>query len=74
MSSLVFVDTWAWLALARRVLAEGTLDSPGWTAATIDLDRLNALRTSGEMRNNADWARQPGAAGLAQRAQVLTLA
>jgi predicted amidohydrolase len=44
------------------VVAEGTLDEPGWVTGTIDLKRLRKLRGLGEMRNFADWPRQPGLA------------
>ncbi len=43
------------------VLAEGKLNAAEWVTATIDLARLRHLRDSGEMRNYADWANQPGA-------------
>lgn len=47
------------------VLAEGRRDEPGWVAADIDLAALRRIRSTGEMRNHADWARQPGAAAAA---------
>jgi len=43
------------------VLAEGRLNEPGWIAADIDLAALRRIRRQGEMRNDADWSRQPGA-------------
>jgi predicted amidohydrolase len=43
------------------VIAEGRLDAAQWVAATVDLDRLRRVRQTGEMRNFADWALQPGA-------------
>jgi predicted amidohydrolase len=46
------------------ILAEGRLDEPGWVYATIDLAALDRLRSSGEMRNDADWSKQPGAGAL----------
>jgi predicted amidohydrolase len=55
------------------VLAEGELNVPQWVSATVDLKRLNELRTSGEMRNFADWANQPGASCLADKVQVVPL-
>jgi predicted amidohydrolase len=55
------------------VLAEGVLNQPGWVAATIPLARLRALRTSGEMRNHADWSRQPGVAGWRANVEVIAL-
>ena len=44
------------------VIAEGTLDAPGWVYGTVDLAALARLASSGEMRNRADWVRQPGGA------------
>ena len=55
------------------VLAEGELNVPQWVSATVDLKRLNELRTSGEMRNFADWANQPGASCLTDKVQVVPL-
>lgn len=52
------------------VLAEGRLDEPGWVTATIDFTRLRRLRSSGEMRNFADWLHQPGAADAEQQARA----
>lgn len=43
------------------VVAEGRLDEPGWVSGTVDLARLAAVRTTGEMRNWRDWPLQPGA-------------
>jgi predicted amidohydrolase len=54
-------------------LACGTLNAPEWVSATIDLAALRRLRTSGEMRNFADWPAQPGAEPLAQHVEVVTL-
>jgi predicted amidohydrolase len=56
------------------VIAEGALNAPLWVTGTIDLARLRRLRTSGEMRNHADWDRQPGAASVAGRATHVDLA
>ena len=56
------------------VLAQGTLDAPGWVTATIDFARLSQLRTSGEMRNHADWSRQAAAAPLSAAVEVEKLA
>lgn len=55
------------------ILAEGKLNAPGWIAASIDLSRLRQLRTEGEMRNYIDWSSQPGAAGLADKVEVVRL-
>lgn len=43
------------------VLAEGRINEPGWISADIDLAALRTIRHTGEMRNAADWSRQPGA-------------
>ena len=55
------------------VIAEGVLDRPMWVAGTVDLDRLRRLRTSGEMRNYADWSAQPGAVALGGRIERQSL-
>lgn len=55
------------------VIAEGTLNAAQWVSGTVDLDRLRRLRTTGEMRNYADWSVQPGAATLAANVEVVTL-
>lgn len=55
------------------VLAEGTLNEPGWVAAEINLAGLRQLRESGEMRNWRDWSRQPGAAPLGDGIEVIAV-
>ena len=55
------------------VLAEGELDAPGWVAADIDFAALARIRTTGEMRNSADWPLQAGAARLAAGVELVTL-
>lgn len=55
------------------VLAEGRINEPGWIAATIDLAALRRIRTTGEMRNDADWHRQPGAALQTIACEVVSL-
>jgi predicted amidohydrolase len=55
------------------ILAEGQLNQPGWVTATIPLARLRALRETGEMRNHADWSRQPGAANWTADVEVVSL-
>jgi predicted amidohydrolase len=55
------------------VLAEGTLNRPQWVYAGIDLERLRKVKSSGEMRNAADWSAQPGAVALAQHVEVVPL-
>jgi predicted amidohydrolase len=56
------------------VLAEGPLNVPQWVTATVDVAALRRLRTSGEMRNFADWSAQPGAEPLGRKVEVLSLA
>ena len=53
------------------VLVEGVLDQPKWITADIDLASIRRLRTSGEMRNAADWSLQPGAAPLSSSVEVV---
>jgi predicted amidohydrolase len=55
------------------VLAVGVLNAPGWVTATVDLERLRHVRTSGEMRNALDWPQQPGAAVIRPAATVVSL-
>ena len=56
------------------MLAEGRINEPGWISATIDMVALARIRSEGEMRNHADWHRQPGAAtALATRCEVVSL-
>lgn len=55
------------------VLAEGPADRPQWVFADIDLERLARVRAAGEMRNDSDWAAQPGATPLARNAAVMSL-
>jgi predicted amidohydrolase len=55
------------------VLAEGTLNTPQWVTAIINLRRLGELRSEGEMRNYVDWAHQPGAAPLKDKAELIAL-
>lgn len=55
------------------VVAEGQLNAPQWVTGTIGLAGLRALRTSGEMRNFADWPLQPGAASLLPKAETVRL-
>lgn len=42
------------------IIAEGPLNAALWVTGTVDLARLRRLRTTGEMRNYADWSLQPG--------------
>jgi predicted amidohydrolase len=55
------------------VIAEGTLNAAQWVSGTVDLARLHRLRTTGEMRNFADWSVQPGAATLVANVEVVSL-
>lgn len=55
------------------VVAEGALDQPQWVYAEVDLARLARVREGGEMRNSTDWPLQPGAAPLAQNAELVPL-
>lgn len=55
------------------VLAEGELGQPAWLTAAVDLGALRRLRREGEMRNDADWALQPGAAPLAATVEIVSL-
>ncbi len=55
------------------VLAEGRVNEPGWVSGTIDLAALRRIRTTGEMRNDADWRRQPGAAEMGRRCELVSL-
>jgi predicted amidohydrolase len=54
-------------------LASGTLNAAEWVTATIDLEKLHRVRTTGEMRNFADWPAQPGAKPLVQGVEIVTL-
>jgi predicted amidohydrolase len=55
------------------VLAEGVFSQPQWVYADVALDRLRAIKASGEMRNSTDWGAQPGAAPLARHVEVIAL-
>ncbi len=55
------------------ILAEGPLSRPQWVTAAIDLDRLHRIRTTGEMRNYADWSAQPGAGPLRAGVETVSL-
>jgi predicted amidohydrolase len=55
------------------ILVEGQLNHAGWVTATIPLARLRALRDTGEMRNHADWSRQPGVAGWNTDVELVSL-
>jgi hypothetical protein len=55
------------------ILAEGTLNRQQWVYADVNLSRLAEVKGTGEMRNASDWPLQPGAAPLAQHAEVVPL-
>jgi len=55
------------------VLAEGRLDAAQWVSATINLAALRRLKSTGEMRNYADWSAQPGSAPLAAGVERVSL-
>lgn len=61
------------LLSSSGVVVSGELDRPGWVSGEIDFSRLRMLRTSGEMRNDADWALQPGARGLSLQSRIVDL-
>ena len=68
----VFVPPEAALSMSG-VLAEGEVNVPGWTVATIDFAVLERIRIGGEMRNSDDWRRQPGAGSLSGAVEVVSL-
>ncbi|MEP5770932.1 carbon-nitrogen hydrolase family protein [Nisaea sp.] len=43
---------------ATGVLAEGTLDQPGWTFAEVDLQSIANVRAQGVVRNRNHWPEQ----------------
>lgn len=55
------------------VVAEGTLNAPGWVHATVDLAALARLADTGEMRNRSDWRLQPGGTLALPTAEVVPL-
>jgi predicted amidohydrolase len=55
---------------ADGVIASGELNRPEWVYATLDLDLLDQVRRAGEVLNNRDWARQPGAAEVTLAAVI----
>ena len=42
------------------VLAEGLMNQPGWTYATLELDAVSQVRKDGVVLNRAHWAEQAG--------------
>lgn len=55
------------------VVAEGALNAPGWVYGSVDLTALARLAGSGEMRNRADWPRQPGGTLALPPAEIVKL-
>jgi predicted amidohydrolase len=47
------------------VLAEGTLNQPGWTYADVDLARIAHVRQDGVVLGRAHWSEQAGRDGKA---------
>ncbi|MCA0962175.1 carbon-nitrogen hydrolase family protein [Salipiger bermudensis] len=45
---------------ADGVLAQGEMNRPGWTYATLDLDAVRRVRKDGVVLNRAHWAEQVG--------------
>ena len=45
---------------ATGVIAEGTLNQPGWTYAEVDLDRIAHVRADGVVLNRRHWTDQTG--------------
>ncbi|WP_335949004.1 carbon-nitrogen hydrolase family protein [Salipiger bermudensis] len=45
---------------ADGVLAQGQMNQPGWTYATLDLDAVSRVRKDGVVLNRAHWAEQAG--------------
>lgn len=43
---------------ATGVLAEGTLNQPGWTVAEVALEQIAHVRAQGAVRNRSHWAEQ----------------
>ncbi len=41
------------------VLAEGTLNTPGWTYADVDLEKIKHVRADGRVLNRTHWNEQP---------------
>ncbi|MDX1780968.1 MAG: carbon-nitrogen hydrolase family protein [Thalassovita sp.] len=48
------------------VIAEGTLNTPGWTYAEIDLNAVHAVRAGGRVLNKTHWLDQQGRVGKPQ--------
>jgi predicted amidohydrolase len=57
---------------AGGVIALGEANVPGWTVATLDLEMIKALRTSGNVQTFKHWPEQMGAVEL-PKARVIDL-
>jgi predicted amidohydrolase len=44
---------------ADGILAEGTMDAPGWVFCTLDPSLIEAVRRDGAVLNHRDWPRAP---------------
>lgn len=55
------------------VLASTDITKPGFAMATVDIERLMAVRRAGEMRNFEDWRAQPGFAPSRTAVSVVDL-
>jgi predicted amidohydrolase len=55
------------------VIASGDENTAQWAYATVDPANLERLVASGEMRNRADWLRQPGVSASPAKAEVVSL-
>lgn len=55
------------------VVASGDVNAAQWVYATVDLAALERLVAGGEMRNRADWLRQPGVATPGAQAERVSL-
>ncbi len=55
------------------IVSEGEVGVPRWVTATVDLAALRRLRSTGEMRNDDDWKRQPGSRPLVDGVERVTL-
>lgn len=55
------------------VVAEGTLNAPGWVYGDVYLAALARLADTGEMRNRADWLNQPGGKLALPKAELVSL-
>ena len=49
------------------MIAEGKLNRPGWTYATVDLAAVRDVRADGHVLNLSHWSEQEGA--LTRKAQ-----